>query len=247
MPSVTVWRELRRVTPDQLELFQHEGDRDTVRAYHACHRRGAVPSGRTGASSWRRWAAMPSSAASGACAPRTGGARGRPGQQIRRGRDGRPHRRSAGAVRRMAGRWLVSRRIAWTPVVDGAGPTVEQAAPAVEDAAVRAALPRAWTGFNNCTPASPGRWRASFSASPSPKNRTGAPRPGSRKCVRPSPAPPPGVPVTPNRTHRPHSATQAGSALPDRARPVSPLLAATLDAARRAATTSRTARPPARR
>ncbi len=42
MPSVTVWRELRRVTPDQLELFQHEGDRDTVRAYHACHRRGAV-------------------------------------------------------------------------------------------------------------------------------------------------------------------------------------------------------------
>ncbi len=39
--------------------------------------------------------------------------------------------------------------------------------------------------------------------------------------------------MTPNRTHRPHSATQAGSALPDRARPVSPLLAATLDAARR--------------
>lgn len=37
-----MWRELRRVTDDQLELFQREGDRDIVRAHHACHRHGAI-------------------------------------------------------------------------------------------------------------------------------------------------------------------------------------------------------------
>ena len=59
----------------------------------------------------------------------------------------------------MCGRWLVSRRIAWAPVVDEvaiaahAADSKAAAGQAQGDgtATARAALPRAWTGFNNCT------------------------------------------------------------------------------------------------
>lgn len=151
MPSVTVWRELRRVTPDQLELFAREGDRATVRAFHACHRRGDIRA------DWRIF--MESMG----------------GHALRRDRW---HLRTAhrtpqeGQVNkyaepvtvgrvvglkaqqgRMCGRWLVSRRIVWSPVVGEAVAehAADAAQPAQAEAPARAALPRAWTGFNNCT------------------------------------------------------------------------------------------------
>ena len=165
MPSVTVWRELRRVTKDQLELFQREGCRETVRAFHACHRHGEIRAD---------WRLFMEAMGGHACKRqqwllRTAHRHVEPGQVNRYG-DEVTVGRIVGLLPqrgRMRGRWLVSRRIAWTPVLDGAQaaqPNTEAAAVKVAVQALpaeaaqgagapsaRAALPRAWTGFNNCT------------------------------------------------------------------------------------------------
>lgn len=157
MPSVTVWRELRRVTGDQLELFQQEGDRETLRAYQACHRRGEVRA------DWRLFMEAMGGHALPRCrwhlrtAHRTpeDGQVNKYGEPVKVGRIvGLQPQRG-----RMCGRWLVSRRIAWAPVLGEsthaahAGGVVGAADQAQGDgtATARAALPRAWTGFNNCT------------------------------------------------------------------------------------------------
>lgn len=158
MPSVTVWRELRRVTGDQLELFAREGDRDTVRAYQACHRRGELRA------DWRLFMeamgghALPRGRWHLRTAHRTpeDGQVNKYGEEVKVGRIvGLRAQRG-----RMCGRWLVSRRIAWKPVigedthaahaVDAAG-QAQGHDNATQGAQARAALPRAWTGFNNCT------------------------------------------------------------------------------------------------
>lgn len=149
MPSVTVWRELRRVTPDQLELFQSEGDRDTVRAHHACHRHGEMRA------DWRMFMEAMGGHALPRCrwhlrpVHRTArvGQVNKYGEAVKVGRMvGLEPSRG-----RMCGRWLVSRRIAWSPVLgESVSASVEQAQGQAE-ATARAALPRAWTGFNNCT------------------------------------------------------------------------------------------------
>lgn len=155
MPSVTVWRELRRVTGDQLELFQAEGDKATVRAFHACHRRGDVRA------DWRTFMeamgghALPRSRWHLRTAHRTPevGQVNKYGEEITVGR-------LVGLVPqrgRMCGRWLVSRRIAWAPVAGESKPGALDSGDSAEQAqggstaTARAALPRAWTGFNNCT------------------------------------------------------------------------------------------------
>lgn len=157
MPSVTVWRELRRVTPDQLELFAGEGDRATVRAAQACHRRGELRA------DWRLFMeAMGGHALPRKCwhlraAHRTPepGAVNKYGEAVKVGRIvGLQAQRG-----RLRGHWLVSRRIAWVPVLGEslhaaqAGNEGDAAGQAQGDGAAtaRAALPRAWTGFNNCT------------------------------------------------------------------------------------------------
>lgn len=159
MPSVTVWRELRRVTPDQLELFEREGDRTTSRAFHACHRRGDIRA------DWRSFM----EAMGGHALPRkrwhlrTAHDMVEPGEANKYGEELR-HGPIAGLVPqqgRMCGRWLVSRRILWRPVVDEATHAAHAAGAGASGAAgqaqgqgatpARAALPRAWTGFNNCT------------------------------------------------------------------------------------------------
>ena len=157
MPSVTVWRELRRVTPDQLELFSQEGDRAAVRAFHACHRRGEIRA------DWRLFMeAMGGHALPRKCwhlrtAHRTPepGTVNKYGEEVKVGRIvGLQAQRG-----RMRGHWLVSRRIAWAPVVGESqhaaqvGNEGDAAGQAQGDgtATARAALPRAWTGFNNCT------------------------------------------------------------------------------------------------
>ena len=157
MPSVTVWRELRRVTPDQLELFSQEGDRAAVRAFHACHRRGEIRA------DWRLFMeAMGGHALPRKCwhlrtAHRTPepGTVNKYGEEVKVGRVvGLQAQRG-----RMRGHWLVSRRIAWAPVIGESqhaaqvGNEGDAAGQAQGDgtATARAALPRAWTGFNNCT------------------------------------------------------------------------------------------------
>ncbi len=157
MPSVTVWRELRRVTPDQLELFASEGDRATVRAAQACHRNGVLRA------DWRLFMeAMGGHALPRKCwhlrtAHRTPepGTVNKYGEAVKVGRIvGLQAQRG-----RMRGHWLVSRRLAWVPVqaesthAAQVGNEGDAAGQAQGDgtATARAALPRAWTGFNNCT------------------------------------------------------------------------------------------------
>ena len=157
MPSVTVWRELRRVSGDQLELFAQEGDRATVRAFHACHRHGEIRA------DWRNFM----EAMGGHALPRkkwhlrTAHRTPEAGQVNKYGEDVTVGRIVGLQPQqgRMCGRWLVSRRIAWTPVVDEAAiaaHAAESEAAACQGqgdgkATARAALPRPWTGFNNCT------------------------------------------------------------------------------------------------
>ncbi len=150
MPSVTVWRELRRVTGDQLELFQREGDRETVRAYQACHRRGEIRAD---------WRLFMEAMGGHACKRhqwllRTAHRHVEPGQVDRYGDEVKVGR-IVGLLPqrgRMRGRWLVSRRIAWRPVIqEHAQEGAETGAQALELGAARAALAAPWTGFNNCT------------------------------------------------------------------------------------------------
>ncbi|MFG0603848.1 replication endonuclease [Delftia sp. WSY_4] len=161
MPSVTVWRELRRVSkdqPEQVELFDREAKRNIQRAYQACHRHGDLRA------DWRTF--MESMGGHGCkrqdwllCparrAPKEGATNmyGDPitagpvrGVQVQRGR-GRGH-------------WLVSRRIAWAHCTD-ATPAVHAAGVAADadgvihsvgqEAQTRRPLGAAWTGFNNFT------------------------------------------------------------------------------------------------
>lgn len=157
MPSVTVWRELRRVTHDQLELFAREGEHDAVRAYRACHRQGEVKA------SWCEFM----EAMGGHARKRHEwllapvhrhvevGDTNKYGEELRCGRlIGLVPQRG-----RMCGRYLVSRRIAWKPYIataQGAAGGVqitnqEGQAQGVGATASRQALPAAWTRFNNCT------------------------------------------------------------------------------------------------
>lgn len=156
MPSVTVWRELRRVSPDQLELFAREGDKATVRAFGACHRRGDIRA------DWRTFM----EAMGGHALPRrkwhlrTAHRTPEPDQVNRYGEEIKVGRVVGVQPQRgrMAGRWLVSRRIAWVPVVqelarDGEADAVQahEQATGPHGARVRAALAAPWTGFTNCT------------------------------------------------------------------------------------------------
>ena len=53
---------------------------------------------------------------------------------------------------RMCGTWLISRRIAWSPVANDALDAAQaEDSGAAQELRTHAALPRAWTGFNNCT------------------------------------------------------------------------------------------------
>lgn len=161
MPSVTVWRELRRVTKDQLELFDREGDQATVRAYQACHRHGDLRADWCLFMEAMGGHALPRHRWHLRTAHRTpeDGQVNKYGEEVKVGRIvGLRAQRG-----RMCGRWLVSRRIAWAPVIgedahaahaQGAQDEAGQAqghSSATQGAQARAALPRAWTGFNNCT------------------------------------------------------------------------------------------------
>ncbi len=160
LPSVTAWRELRRVSADQLELFAQEGDRLTMSAYRACHRQGDLRA------DWRVFM----EAMGGHALKRNqwhlrtvhrmavDGQVNKYGEVIEVGRivGLQPQKGH------MRGRWLVSRRIAWAPVAaessthaahsfDAENGDVAEQAQGTGTAQSRDPQDRAWTGFNNCT------------------------------------------------------------------------------------------------
>ncbi|QKV52626.1 replication endonuclease [Comamonas antarctica] len=165
MPSVTVWRELRRVGKDQVERLHFDGDKITSQAWHACHRTGDIKA------DWCRFMG----AMGGHCVPRGRwhlriarrdvpmGAVNAYGEEITEGR--------VVGLEARTGRWLVSRRIAWSPVAQeslAADVAAPAGAAALDTAAVpvlgaeRAPLAPAWTRFNNCTARLTGELRRAF-------------------------------------------------------------------------------------
>lgn len=166
MPSVTVWRELRRVSkdqPEQLDLFDPETQRKIQRAYQACHRHGDLRADwcmfmtAMGGHSIKRgdWLLKPARRA-----PKPG-AVNQYGDELKVG----PIRGVEIQCGRARGQWLVSRRIAWRHCTDGGTTHAAHGAHAagvafdadvvIADAEIEApkrqALPAAWTGFNNFT------------------------------------------------------------------------------------------------
>lgn len=168
MPSVTVWRELRRVTEDQAEEIRigRDGDMTTWRAWVACHRWGKTPGTIEGGgvvrADWCRFM----EAMGGHCRKRgrwhMGLAR-RPvplGTTNAYGEEIKPGQGPVVGLETQQGRWLVSRRMAWRPVVQEAlgaapaaadAPKLDVAAPEPAQSPDRAPLAPAWTRFNNCT------------------------------------------------------------------------------------------------
>ena len=136
-PPVSVWREMRRVTKDQIDHAQMRldlGDAAAVKAWWACHKQGAIQA------SWEGYVR----AQGGMCRKRrewmlrsavrvTKDTTNSYGETI--------DRKTVVGVETRVGHWLVSRRQAWRSC----------ASEAAQDKAEREALGRPWTRFNNCT------------------------------------------------------------------------------------------------
>lgn len=130
-PSVTTWREMRRVTKDQVEQARIDGDAIAWKLWGAVHKSGTVTA------DWRRfmehmggpcrrrgeWAMKP--------AQRVVPSTNRYGEAI--------DKKTTVGVELRSGRWLVSRRQAWARVAEGR-----------QEPELRAAKAAPWTCFNNC-------------------------------------------------------------------------------------------------
>ena len=147
-PSVTVWREVRRVTYDQIEALSWHTDAQARLAWDAAQKIGEKPAD---------WAAF-IRAMGGAGLPRQD-YKLQPACRSTRplSRYGEPGARKVVGVRTCSGKWLISRRLMWVPL---RGTESREAALAKaraergetpQDEAVRAAKAAPWTGFNNCT------------------------------------------------------------------------------------------------
>ncbi|MDN4591235.1 replication protein A [Xenophilus aerolatus] len=160
-PSVTVWREMRRVTQDQIDAirrtldgstetlrqrFRHKtseefeqirlqfGERPAVAAWFAVHKVGGIQA------SWERYVR----AQGGMCKKRREWALRTAVRATECSKNGFGEtitKKVTVGVETRSGKWLISRRQAWKPC----------AGEAEQDKAQRAALGRPWTRFNNCT------------------------------------------------------------------------------------------------
>ena len=143
-PSVTVWREMRRVTEDQVVSARLQGDAVAWRVWGAVQRSGDI------LACWRRYMLH----MGGVClkradyliqpAKRCNSVINSYGETVEQ-------KRIVGVVLQ-SGRWLVSRRQAWARVVDAV----------TQSPAERAACGAPWTGFNNCTARLGGKLRAAL-------------------------------------------------------------------------------------
>lgn len=136
-PSVTVWRELRRVTKDQIDRAQLRldfGDSAAVKAWYASHKFGQLQA------SWDRYVR----AQGGMCQKRSAWmlrAAVRVNKGDTNGYGEKIDRKTIVGVETKVGHWLISRRQSWKSCVGEAE----------QDKGQRAALGRPWTRFNNCT------------------------------------------------------------------------------------------------
>ena len=150
MPSVCVWRELRRVGKDQINSLHKSGDQTTTRAWVASHREGTIQA------NWRVFM----EAMGGHCLPRGQSHLRMAHRPLREGECNQyGEELTVGRVvglQTRGGQWLISRRMAWTPVAvetetfnpDTCTDSSSGCSLAIGEA--RAPLGRAWTGFNNC-------------------------------------------------------------------------------------------------
>ncbi len=145
-PSVTVWREVRRVSEDQVRALYAKEDKAATSAWHAAQKVGER------AASWCDYL----KALGGVClarldyklqpACRTTRKSNKYGERLQM-------RKVVGVITE-TGKWLVSRRQGWMPLEDGQ--EAVQAKRRIkrgetpQDEALRAACGAPWTGFNNC-------------------------------------------------------------------------------------------------
>lgn len=148
-PSVTAWREIRRVTPDQVEALNWKLDAKARLAWDAAQKIGEKPA------DWHGFMR----AMGGPCLPRKcyalQVAKRRTMRTTRYG-ESVPSGKVVGVVT-PSGKWLISRRLGWREVQASAGrearEAIERAKAGLppQDEARRRALARPWTGFNNCS------------------------------------------------------------------------------------------------
>lgn len=130
-PSVVAWREMRRVSHDQVEQARIEGDTIAWRIYGAVHKVGNIKA------DWRRFMEL----MGGPCRKRGEWAMSVAHRQTETtNRYGETvEKRVAVGLELKSGRWLISRRQAWNRVADGR-----------QEPGARAAKAAPWTCFNNC-------------------------------------------------------------------------------------------------
>lgn len=148
-PSVTVWREVRRVTEDQVQELPWHTDAKARLAWHAAQKIGEKQA------DWHAFMR----ALGGPCRARKDyalQAAKRGGLRVTRFGERLPNNTVVGVVT-PSGRWLISRRLGWHELQASAGREARQAierakrGEAPQDEARRRALALPWTGFNNCT------------------------------------------------------------------------------------------------
>lgn len=144
-PSVSIWREMRRVTKDQVDdARQMGGDALPQKIWHAVQRQGDCMA------DWARYMLH----MGGVCLRRVDYAlqpAKRVNEVVNVYGEAITQKRIVGLVM-ASGAWLVSRRQAWARVVD--------VAPQSPD--LKAALAAPWSGFNNCTARLSGKLRAAL-------------------------------------------------------------------------------------
>ena len=145
-PSVTVWREVRRVTEDQVRALSWHDNAAAKLAWDASQKIGDK------AASWADYL----NALGGVCLPRADYAlqpAKRENRKANKYGETQAMQKVVG-VRTCSGKWLVSRRLHWAPLT-GTDETVQAKARMAQgetpqDSATRTALAVPWTGFNNC-------------------------------------------------------------------------------------------------
>lgn len=147
LPPVGVWRKLRGVDAGQVEQARVNGDAVAWKAWGACQKVGEV------AADFGRFIA----AMGGVCLRRDAWAlrvanREEPGTVNGYG-ETLIRKTAVGVEVAKSGRWLVSKRLAWSRVAE---------AVPVLDAESRDSMARPWTRFNNCTARLGGKLRAAL-------------------------------------------------------------------------------------
>jgi len=146
-PSVTVWRELRRVTKDQVETARVQGDGVAWKAWGAVQRIGDVMA------DWRRYMVVQGGPCLKRCAYAIATALRVNPDHVNGYGEAVAQKKVVG-LSLPSGRWLISRRQAWGRVCDESA--------VLQEPAERAALGAPWTGFNNCTARLGGNLRAAL-------------------------------------------------------------------------------------